>query len=106
MSNIEDKLNELNGEVVQKAYSNAEAKIEINIQGTRCIGKVSGNKTGMLMAASCIIDAISKRSGLSREEVVAALKGLWSISNMIDCESSEQADVMEQIIKNGLKPEK
>ena len=103
---LEEMLNQMLNELVEDSFSKANAEIKLKIDGRRCIGKCDGDKLGLLMAISCIVDTIANNSDTTRDEIISALKGMWAITSQHDCESPEQANVIEQIIKNGLKPEK
>lgn len=92
-------------EMFKDIVNNAEAELNISVKpGLKTTIKGGGNTTGLLMAILSIANVLSNKGGTIEDALNAAIK-LSRITGSVVCESEEQMNVMEAIIKTGIKPE-
>lgn len=85
--------------------NNAKAEMNISVQpGLKTAVTGDGNIMGLMMAILSIANLLAERGGTIEDALNAAIK-LSRITRSITCESEEQMNVMEAIIKTELKPE-
>lgn len=84
---------------------NAKAEMNISVKpGLKTAVTGGGNIMGLLMAILSIANLLAERGCTVEDALNAAIK-LSRITSSIVCESEEQMNVMDTIIKTGLKPE-
>jgi hypothetical protein len=97
MNNIFEKFKNL--------VNDAEAELKISVNpGLKTTVYGDGNTIGLLMAMLSIANVLSKKGGTIEDALNAAIK-LSRLTGSVVCESEEQMNVMEAIIKTGIKPE-
>lgn len=97
MNDLFEKFNNL--------VNDAEAELKISVKpGLKTTVYGGGNTVGLLMAMLSIANVLSKKGGTIEDALYAAIR-LSRITGSVVCESEEQMNVMEAIIKTGIKPE-
>lgn len=84
-----------------------DTKAELNISvkpGLKTAVKGGGNIMGLMMAILSIAQLLAEKGGTVEDALNAAIK-LSRITSSIVCESEEQMNVMQEIIKTGMRPE-
>lgn len=62
--------------------------------------KADGNGSGLMLSTLALIGCVAEEFNLTFEEVMISIMNLKESTNLIQCESKEQRDVMHEIIKN------
>ena len=99
MSDILKQINELMHKATVEAFESANCEVNFKVDGTIVEGNVQGNIIGLFFVITTLIDNICEKSGKSREEVINSLNTVWKMTHNVYCHNKEQAEVMEQIIK-------
>lgn len=85
--------------------NNAEVEMNISVKpGLKSTVTGGGNTIGLLMAIVSIANVLSNKGGTVEDALNAAIR-LSRLIGSVNCESEEQMNVMDAIIKTGLKPE-
>lgn len=92
-------------ELFKDIVNGAEAELKISVKpGLKTTINGDGNTIGLLMAMLSIANVLSNKGGTIEDALNAAIR-LNRITGSVVCESEEQMNVMEAIIKTGIKPE-
>lgn len=92
-------------EKFKNLVNDAEAELKISVKpGLKTTVYGDGNTIGLLMAMLSIANVLSNKGGTIEDALNAAIR-LSRITGSVVCESEEQMNVMEAIIKTGIKPE-
>ena len=92
-------------EMFKDIVNGAKAELNISVKpGLKTTMKGGGNTMGLLMAILTIANALSSKGGTIEDALNDAII-LSRITGSVVCESEEQMNVMEAIIKTGIKPE-
>lgn len=62
--------------------------------------KADGNGSGLFLGTLALIGCVAGEFNMTFEEVMIRIINLKESTNLIQCESKEQRDVMHEIIKN------
>lgn len=81
----------------------AEIKIKV-MEGFKINSEAKGNGFGMLLAVVSLVTLMSRESGIPTENILEDAKDVMQRTKCIGCESVEQRDVLEQMIKNKMFP--
>lgn len=85
---------------IQEILTNAECHIEIDINKGASTCRVCGDSgVGILIGIIELCMTAEKKTGKSMDEMFMFAKSIKSMSDIIDCESKEQMDVMREILK-------
>lgn len=81
----------------------AEIKISVK-KNFRTDITADGNGYGMLMGAVQLIESIARETNEPYEKILNDIGSILKTCRCITCESAEQREVIDQMIKNGMFP--
>ena len=99
MKDISELFESLLSEILSESIEKSHAEISMSVKGAKTECHIEGNNTGVLFAANALIIQLSKKTGMSYENVVKGMLSLHSIGTNVTAESEEQLDVMKEILK-------
>lgn len=99
MNAIDELMNGLMNELVK----NAQAKIEIKVDGPIVHCSSESNSFGTILAIDAMIGRVAEDRKLSYKSILGILETLHDRSISLTGESEEQIEVMKTILKNGGK---
>lgn len=91
-------------ETMKEKIKNAKANISIELKDCGCKIAIQGNIAGQIVGAAMLIQGIAEKNGKDPDLVWHAIHGCMNVTKGISCESVEQMEVMQQIMKNGMVP--
>jgi len=100
LSDFIKQLREFMHNATEEAFESANCEVNYKADGMIIEGTVKGNIIGVIFVINSLIEDICEKSGKSRKEVIDSLNTVYELTHIVTCHSKEQADVMEQIIKN------
>ena len=85
---------------LKEILENAECHIEIDLNKGACTCQVHGDSaTGILIGIIELSMIAEQKTGKSMDEIFMLAQSLKSIADIIKCESKEQMEVMQEILK-------
>ena len=101
-SAMNERLIDLIKRLNDESFRKADAEIHIKVDGLQQKIEGHGNRAGYMFGIYAMISHIIKDSPFGFKEVLMMLEAIDDTyhANQINCESSEQLDVVEQILKH------
>lgn len=93
-------------EDAKRKMNNAYGDIHVSIKpGMKVKLSVDANGNGLFLAITSLIGEIVRKTGVKKEMVLQSIDTFMDFSECYECESEEQMNVMQEIIKTGMRPE-